>query len=353
MIAEQNKTEELKAKWLQLKSENSKLRIKDCADMLGVSELELLLTDWNGENPCVYLLDGSPPDIMARAKDLGYVMALTRNDSCVHERKGIYGDISVEGQMGLFVGDDIDLRVFFSQWKYSTAVVETTPEGDTKRSLQFFDKYGKAVHKIHLNDKSNVEGFEKILADFAWKKDSYEPVEKKDPVEESPKKESTPTAVGQEFLKEWSELKDTHDFFGMLRRHKVSRIQSMEIAEGKFTKKLQVGDVRKMLELASQKEALIMVFVYNPGMVQIHTGPVKNIKPLGPWINVMDPEFNLHLREDHIANVWWVDKPTVDGHVQSIEVYDEKDNLIVQFFGKRKPGLPEREDWKEVIQELI
>jgi hypothetical protein len=37
-----------------------------------------------------------------------------------------------------------------------------------------------------------------------------------------------------------------------------------------------------------------MCFVGNRGCIQIHTGPVKNIKIMGPWLNVMDPGFNLH-----------------------------------------------------------
>ncbi len=352
MIAETNQTTELREKWKQLKSENPRLRIKDCADILGVSELELLLLNRAAENSSVYPLDSEGPEILARAKDLGYVMALTRNDSCVHERKGIYGDLSLEGKMGLIVGEAIDLRIFFTNWKYSIAVVEMNPSSDTRRSLQFFDRFGRAVHKIHLNEKSNIDAFHRILQDFQWKKDrDLEPIEKKASVS-SPKRSET-ISVSQDFLKEWAALKDTHDFFALLRKHKITRAESMEIAEGRFTRKLVPSDVGKMLELASASEVPIMVFVYNPGMVQIHTGVVSNIQRIGPWLNVLDSEFNLHLREDHIANVWCVNKPTLDGDVHSVEVYDASDQLIVQFFGKRKPGMPEREDWKLLIQSLV
>jgi hypothetical protein len=43
----------------------------------------------------------------------------------------------------------------------------------------------------------------------------------------------------------------------------------------------------------------VMIFVGNMGCIQIHGGPVEKIVPMGPWINVMDPRFNLHLRADH------------------------------------------------------
>jgi putative hemin transport protein len=72
----------------------------------------------------------------------------------------------------------------------------------------------------------------------------------------------------------------------------------------------------------------------------------------GPWFNVLDPEFNMHLREDGIANVWLVKKPTDDGIVTSIEVFDKEGNIIAQFFGKRKPGIPENENWRMIANEL-
>ena len=90
----------------------------------------------------------------------------------------------------------------------------------------------------------------------------------------------------------------------------------------------------------------------NNGTIQIHSGPVKNIQPMGPWLNVMDPTFHMHLRMDHIAECWVVRKPTTDGHVTSLEAYDASGEMIVQFFGKRKEGKVERDDWREILANL-
>jgi len=72
----------------------------------------------------------------------------------------------------------------------------------------------------------------------------------------------------------------------------------------------------------------------------------------GPWLNVLDPEFNMHLREDGIDSIWLVKKPTTDGLVHSVEVYDKNGNTIVQFFGKRKPGIPESEAWRAILNDI-
>jgi putative hemin transport protein len=95
-----------------------------------------------------------------------------------------------------------------------------------------------------------------------------------------------------------------------------------------------------------------MCFVGNRGCIQIHSGPIASVKPMGPWINVMDESFHLHLRADRIAEAWAVRKPTKDGHVTSIEAFDAEGGMIIQFFGKRHEGEVERQDWRWLVEHL-
>jgi putative hemin transport protein len=48
-----------------------------------------------------------------------------------------------------------------------------------------------------------------------------------------------------------------------------------------------------------------------------------------------------------------VRKPTRDGDVTSLELLDANGGIIARFFGKRKPGQPERTDWRSVVQALV
>ncbi len=57
--------------------------------------------------------------------------------------------------MGQVVGPDIDLRLFMDHWEFGFAVTDETEEGP-RRSLQFFDRDGTAVHKIYLTAESDV-----------------------------------------------------------------------------------------------------------------------------------------------------------------------------------------------------
>jgi putative hemin transport protein len=119
-----------------------------------------------------------------------------------------------------------------------------------------------------------------------------------------------------------------------------------------FAEPLNVNAAEGVLRRASDSATPIMVFVGNPGMIQIHTGPVQQIVPRGEWHNVLDDEFNLNLRQTAVADAWAVRKPTRNGLVTSVEVFDASGDLIVQFFGKRKPGEAELEAWREMVSGL-
>ncbi|MCX8531281.1 hemin-degrading factor [Chryseobacterium luquanense] len=334
---------DLKEKWEALKVENPHLRIRNAAEQLGVSEAELLLTNV-GEG--VTVLKPEFANILTEVEKLGKVMALTRNDECVHERKGTYlnGDFS-SPHAQLFVGEDIDLRIFQNHWNFAFAVVE----GDRK-SLQFFGKDGLALHKIYLTKDSNVEAFDPIVVQFTAENQAeafeFEAVAPKAPE----KADSEIDAEG--FKKAWTELKDTHDFFMMTRKFGVSRTQALRLAPEGYTQKIDSSKVVNVLEEASEKSLPIMVFVGNRGIIQIHTGEVKKTMWHQQWFNVMDPDFNLHLDVTKIAEVWIVKKPTEDGEVTAIEVFNKEGEFIVQLFGKRKPGIPELQEWKDLVANL-
>ncbi len=95
-----------------------------------------------------------------------------------------------------------------------------------------------------------------------------------------------------------------------------------------------------------------MVFTGNPGMIQIHSGVVSKVMAMGPWINVLDPDFNLPLRTDLVAEAWIVRKPTVDGLVCSLELFDQHGDVIAMFFGERKPGQAELCEWRALLDQL-
>jgi putative hemin transport protein len=334
---------ELKEKWETLKAENPHLRIRNAAEQLGVSEAELLATNvGNG----VTVLKSDFSDLLREVVKLNKVMALTRNDECVHERKGVYLNPDFSSPHAqLFVGEDIDLRIFISSWKFGFSVAE----GDRK-SLQFFGKDGLALHKIYLTKDSSEAEFDVLTEKYKAENQSAEIVTETVPAKAKEKADSEIDVAG--FQQAWKDLKDTHDFFMMLRKFGVTRTQALRLAPEGYATKIENSKVVNVLEDASEKQLPIMIFVGNRGIIQIHTGEVNKTLWHQQWFNVMDPDFNLHLDTTKIAETWITKKPTEDGEVNSVEVFNKEGDFIVQFFGKRKPGIPELQGWKDLIAGL-
>lgn len=341
-------TNSLKSQWEALKAENPHLRIRNAAEQLGVSEAELVATQV-GET--VTRLRPEFANILAEVEKLEKVMALTRNDECVHERKGVYLNPDFSSpHAGLFVGEDIDLRIFLSHWDKAFAVAEKSEHGDRK-SLQFFGKDGLAIHKIYLTKDSNEAAFDALVEQFRSENQAQEETTVEVPLVLNEKPDAEIDVEG--FREAWINLKDTHEFFGMLRKFGVTRTQALRLAPDEtYAKTIEKEAIVKILEGAAEQKLPIMCFVGNRGNIQIHTGLVRKTMWHNQWFNVLDPDFNLHLDMSKIAQVWVVRKPTEDGMVTAIEVFNEMGDIIVQFFGKRKPGIPELEEWRNLVASL-
>lgn len=335
----------LKDKWPVFHKENPRIRIRDAARQLGTTEAEIIAA-FAGSS--VIRLENKFAELWKRLPELGYIMALTRNENCVHERKGVFEKISINSRhVGVVVGEDIDMRMFFERWAFAFAVFENE-EAAFKRSIQVFDHQGTAVVKIFLQEKSNHEAFEVLVREF---EDSLQlPVLAIRAADAQPVYNDEQVDINA-FRNDWGALKDTHDFFPMLKKYNVSRLHALRIA-GDFARAVANDQVKLLLHTAADKDVEIMVFVSNHGNIQIHSGPVKKIVEIPGWINVMDAAFNLHLKLDDIASSWVVKKPTTDGMVHSLEIFDASGNMVVQFFGKRKPGSPELPAWTELVTGL-
>lgn len=349
----------LARRWSALRDQQPRLRIRDAAEQLGVSELELRATEIDscraGEHGSVRLRGGAAiRELLPELCRLGEIMALTRNNSAVHEKIGPWEPLTLGPEFGLVLDDPIDLRLFMRRWAHAVAVsepIDRGPEaGQLRHSLQFFDAAGDAIHKVYVREADRVPTFVQLVEQFADA--DQRPGWLVEPRAEpnTPRPDAEIDIPG--FQAAWLALQDTHEFFPMLRRFDVARTQALRLAPPEHTRPVALDSITRLLERASATQTSIMVFVGNHGCIQIHTGPVQRIMPLGPWINVMDPGFNLHLRTDAVSEAWVVRKPTSDGIVSSLELFDRDGETIALLFGERKPGAPELPAWRERIAEL-
>lgn len=330
--------QQLRTQFDEIRATHPKLRIRNAAHAMGVSEMELVAAE-AGSIQATRLRTPSQ-DIFKELGSLGRVMALTRNDWCVHERHGQYLDIHAGNRMGIVLGPDIDLRMFFDHWNTAWAVNE-----NGRYSIQFFDAAGTAVHKVFCTPDSDMQAYHRLVerftnADPTWPKTRSLQAA-------APHHDEATDADG--LRQRWMAMQDVHEFHNILKKFNVSRLAALHAVGIDLAQKIDNDIAERMLDAVSQSKLPIMCFVGNHGMVQIHSGPVERLVRTGQWFNILDPDFNLHLDTTAINQTWIVNRPSSDGWITSLECFAANGDLIVQFFGARKPGIPELTEWRQLL----
>jgi putative hemin transport protein len=277
-------------------------------------------------------------------------MALTRNISAVHEKVGRYDNYHGGNHAAMVLTDDIDLRIFPQHWVHGFAVERETDEGP-RHSLQIFDAAGDAVHKVYLRAGSDAAAYHALVDDLATG-DLIRTLETE--ARPAPEGARGDPAKLETLRSEWARMTDTHQFMRLTSKLRFNRLGAYCMVGAPFAQPLEVGAVDRVLAAVAAAGISVMVFVGNRGCIQIHSGPITTLRPMGPWQNVMDPRFNLHLRADHIAEVWLVNKPTRRGDAISVEAFDAEGRHILQIFGQRgeKTDMSELQVWNGITTTL-
>ena len=355
----------LAERWAALRTAQPKLQTRDAARTLGVSEAELLAS---GLGQGVTRLNSdadAPREIMRRALDLGTVLATTRNETSVIERTGVATKLKKQEELagagadadteraarmrniaGGYLGGEIDLRFHFLNWKHAFAVVQPGRDGAPSRSLQFFDASGASAHKIYLKNEAGVAVFDRLVADFrAPQQGAGVKV-----AAAAPKPAEKPDAAIdlKEFQLAWTDMTDVHQFNQILGEFGLAREQALRLAPPGAAERITPQAVRSLLDGAAQQRVAIMVFVGNEAVTQIFSGKIDKTAASGDWYNVLDPAFNLHLRESGLKSGWVVKR----GGVTSVEFFDNNGDLAVTFFGVRDRAAPQPQAWVDLAQSL-
>ena len=355
----------LAERWSTLRTEQPKLQIRDAARALGASEAQLLATNI-GKGVTRLQADGNQPrEIMRAALDLGLVQAITRNENGVIETTGVAskfkqaGDKSEQADAkdpetearqrniaGGYLGGQIDLRFHFENWKYAFAVEQAGRDGKPTRSLQFFDANGTAVHKIYLRNEPGVAVYDKLVANFRLPQQSAE----LNVLAVAPKAAEKPDAEidVKEFQLAWKDMTDVHQFAQIMREFHLTREQALRLAPAGVVERVTPQALRTLLENAAKDKVAIMVFLGNEGLTQIYSGKIEKTMAAGGFFNVLDPDFNLHIRDTALRSGWVVKR----GGVTSVEFFDNDGTQVVSFFGVRERGKPQPQAWVDLAASL-
>ena len=116
-----------------------------------------------------------------------------------------------------------------------------------RRSLQFFDAAGEAIHKIHLRPASNLEAYKTLVAKLRL--DDQSQIRATDiPAEARGKdrmrlKNSMLTGLRDR----WTQMRDVHEFFGILRSFKMTRHQAVQVIGQDYAWQLDTAALTAMM----------------------------------------------------------------------------------------------------------
>jgi putative hemin transport protein len=331
------------------KSEST-LRDRDLAASLKISEAQLLAAFVGShDTQSVTRIAAHPDEVMPRITALGEVMALTRNESCVHERVGTFEKYTSGPHASMVLGPDIDTRIFSKHWTFGFAV-ETKTDTGLRKSLQFFDASGDALQKIYMRDSSNHDAWQPLI-------DVLKTGDTATDLTVEPRKDiegpQADIAKRDALLEEWATMTDTHQFNRITRKLGMNRLGAYRAAIGtKWVRPVATDSSETFLNAVSDASQKVILFVGNPGNIQIHWGTLDTVKVMGPWLNVLDEKFNLHLRADHVAEAYVIEKPTKRGPAMSFEAFDAEGGLIFQCFGQRAGENEDNAQWVSILAGL-
>jgi putative hemin transport protein len=299
-----------------LLNSNKPVRARNAAEQLGISEAQYV---------ALSLGDGAEELDMHCMKDLfdqlascGELMALTRNNEVVMERKGIYQNPHAVNDALILMNKDINLRLRVMAWRYGFAVNE-----NGRQSLQFFGADAMAAHKIYATDLTHKRIFQALINRFKLPKPQprlLEIVCLDQPKTTSPKEIN-------------ADAQQVHN-----------------------------GAVKQLFTQIAENQLPIMLLIANKDASQIFTGRIHKLLETGPWFNVLDPGFDLHMNMNGIHQAWWVRKqlkptnnqePAQTSH--SVEFFNAQGEVVLvvnlEKNAKNNTNLDSR--WQNCLQSLV
>ena len=116
---------------------------------------------------------------------------------------------------------------------------------------------------------------------------------------------------------------------------------------------LPYNTIELMLGVLAERELMTMIFVHNNDAAQSYSGPIKRLLRTGSWLNVLEPDFNLHLNTEQIGQVWLIVKPSENGWIHTLNVLDHNHNEVMIMTDNRHRGEEESFEWLTTIKSVL
>ncbi len=212
----QNAHDDLWQRYQATKARSTAKYARDIAAEMGISEAEL--TAARVGHDAVRLHDDVRA-IIAALESVGETKCICRNEYAVHEQVGEFTHQHLSGHAGLVLNPRaLDLRLFLSQW---SSVFHLNDNG--RQSIQFFDPHGDALLKVYATGQTDMAAWQTLVDKFSETAPGALTIRPADRVKYAD------SADAAALENEWRAMTDVHQFFGLLRKHNLSRQQAFRL----------------------------------------------------------------------------------------------------------------------------
>ena len=289
----------LKSRWDSFRAENKRVRIRDAARELQTTEAELLSTEIDDNT--YYLSIDNFQKFIEQVLSVDKLMFLIRSDIAVHEVTVDSCNMQLKNNCILDSDNSIILDFDRNLFKHVFYQIKNHANKNL-RSFQIFDSNGNASLKIYLKGKDESK-FDNIGLKYKINYNYEIP-----PV----------THLNHKIANYHSDKKVNFYFTDYIER------------DSRNQKKIKKESLRMILNSASDNKTPIQIHGIGPGSVQYYKGRIKNIVDYGPWINVIDRTFNLHLLEDKLGVSFLTKYSSKSSmHYYCVDFFDDEKNHIL------------------------
>lgn len=322
------------------------------AAALGISELDLLAAhigfgvtrirpDWQE------LLSLIPP--------IGPVHATTANAAALLSATGDYPPCRYSGPLGIVDGSDIQLKMLLQQWGYAFLTAFPDPAtGRRKRSIQIFDRLGGAIHRIWLTPASSLDAFEEIAERLVHSIQAQVMPVAIPQTRFSSSRHKLPGAALDHaaFLDDWQLMSSNDDFWRLRQKHRLSRMQAVQAAEGRFTRRVRIEALPRFLRSLVDARLPVRVALGNRGCVQSVSSRLRRFADVSGWLSIVNDRTRIQLHRDRVTEVWDVLKPFTGGLMRSLEVFDDRGLDAAAFVPASGITIASLDHWQNVLDGL-
>lgn len=298
-------------------------------------------------------------DFISNLEYLGPVKCITRNAGAISIQEGAlhnqylhgYKQINISAEAGLILNPrGVDLRIFFRHWNH-VFYIDRPRHDELQKSFQIFNNSGVAICKIYLTVDSDQKVMNSILNKYI-SEDQAPVAFFGDNCSTAITKRVLPKELAKEVDDAWRKMKEVHDFYLLMNKYKLNRQEIFQCVGEDLAYMVSTSALYEIINLAKEKNEELTIFVANPGCVQIYTGLIGNIFYKGNWLNIFNENNKLHIAHKDIDACWIVRKPGEHGYVTSLEVFSTSGEQMIQIYGQRNEGEPERASWRNIIENV-